>query len=143
MTHEYFMNQAILQAKIALEENEVPIGAIMVCQQTIIAKAYNNIEKLKDVTAHAEILAITQAASHLGAKYLNNCTLYVTLEPCLMCAGALYWTQIATVIYGASDPKRGFNHLCNHALHPKTQCFGNILATESSALISNFFKNKR
>ncbi|MFL0683710.1 MAG: nucleoside deaminase [Algoriphagus aquaeductus] len=142
-THEYFMNEALKQAKIAFEEGEIPVGAVIVSKNRIIARAYNQTEKLNDVTAHAEILAITAAENYLGAKYLVDCKLYVTLEPCPMCAGALYWSQICEVHYGASDPKRGF-HQCNpHMLHPKTKVSSGLMEKQSEDLVLEFFKKLR
>lgn len=137
------MRLALQQANLAFTANEVPIGAIVVCNNTIVAKAYNQTELLQDVTAHAEILAITAAANYLGSKYLPNCALYVTVEPCLMCSGASYWAQLGKVVYGAADEKRGFTTLQKPVFHPKTQVVGGILATECAALMSDFFKQKR
>jgi tRNA(adenine34) deaminase len=137
------MNEAFKQAKFAFEEGEIPVGAVIVSKNKVIARAYNQTEKLTDVTAHAEVLAITAASNFLGAKYLNDCKLYVTLEPCPMCAGALYWSQIGEVYYGASDPKRGF-HQCNpEMLHPKTKVFSGLMAQESEKLLLDFFKKLR
>jgi tRNA(adenine34) deaminase len=142
-THEYFMNEALKQAKIAFEEGEIPVGAVVVSKNRIIARAYNQTEKLNDVTAHAEILAITAAENYLGAKYLVDCKMYVTLEPCPMCAGALYWSQISEVHYGASDPKRGF-HQCNpQMLHPKTKVSSGLMEKQSEDLVLEFFKKLR
>lgn len=138
----YFMKQALGQAKIAFEKDEVPVGAVIVCKQQIIAKTHNLTETLNDVTAHAEMLAFTAAADYLGGKYLENCTLYVTLEPCQMCAGASYWTQIERIVFGAFDDKRGFQKL-GTKLHPKTQITGGVLQEECSALLKEFFENKR
>ncbi|HAW51956.1 MAG TPA: tRNA-specific adenosine deaminase [Flavobacteriales bacterium] len=141
---EYFMREALKEAVSAYEEDEVPVGAIVVIRNKIIAKAHNSTELLHDVTAHAEILAITAASNHLGSKYLNKCTLYVTLEPCLMCAGALFWSQIGKVVYGARDEKRGYSLFAKHnALHPKTKVTSGIMQDECSELLSNFFKKKR
>ena len=142
-THEYFMRLALQQAHLALDANEIPVGAIVVCNNTVVAKAYNQTELLQDVTAHAEMLAITAAANYLGGKYLPNCTLYITLEPCIMCSGAAYWAQLGAVVYGASDEKRGFTTLQKPILHPKTQIVSGILAVECAALMSDFFKSKR
>ena len=139
---KYFMKQAIVQAKEALLNQEVPVGAVIVCENKIIAKAHNYTQRLNDVTAHAEMQAITSAANYLGGKYLKNCTLYVTLEPCQMCAGALYWSQISKVVIGASDAHRGFRVL-NTKLHPKTKVVDGIMAKESKSLIDDFFKKKR
>lgn len=140
---EYFMNEALKQAQIAFEEGEVPVGAVIVSQNRIIGRAYNQTEKLQDVTAHAEILAITAAANHLGAKYLSDCRLYVTLEPCTMCGGALFWSQISAVYFGAADPKRGFRQTNPQILHPKTSLQGGILEQECAHLIRLFFENLR
>jgi tRNA(adenine34) deaminase len=126
-----------------LEEDEIPVGAIVVCQGKIVAKAYNQTEILTDVTAHAEMLAITSAAQTIGGKYLKDCTLYVTLEPCLMCAGALYWSQLGRLVFGASEDKRGFQAIGTKVLHPKTEVVGGILATESELLLKEFFSRKR
>lgn len=142
-TDEFFMNEAFKQAKIALEEGEVPVGAVIVSKNRIIAKGYNQTERLTDVTAHAEMIAITSAANHLGAKYLIDCRLYVTLEPCVMCAGALFWTQIGTIHFGASDLKRGFQSTAPGALHAKTKVFGGLMAKESETLLQEFFKKLR
>ncbi len=140
---EYFMKQALLQAQLAEENGEVPVGALIVCQNTIIAKAYNQTEQLKDVTAHAEMIAITSAANYLNSKYLHDCTIYVTLEPCLMCASALMWAQIGRIVFGATDLKRGFQNYDLPVLHPKTQCEHGLLEHECGIILSNFFKNKR
>jgi tRNA(adenine34) deaminase len=141
---EYFMREALKEAVAGYEEDEVPVGAIVVIRNKIIAKAHNSTELLHDVTAHAEILAITSASNHLGSKYLNKCTLYVTLEPCLMCAGALFWSQIGKVVYGAHDEKRGYSLFAKHnALHPKTKVTAGIMKDECSEILSNFFKKKR
>ncbi len=140
---EAFMKQALTQAKYALEEGEVPIGAVVVCDNKIIARAYNQVEKLNDVTAHAEILAITAAENFLGTKYLTQCRLFVTLEPCTMCAGASYWSQLEGVVYGASDEKRGYSSLAPMALHPKTNIKHGVLAEECGELVKDFFKKLR
>ncbi len=142
-SHEYFMNEALKQAKIAFEEGEIPVGAVIVSKNRIIARAYNQTERLQDVTAHAEMVAITSAANYMGAKYLPDCKLYVTLEPCTMCAGALFWSQIGEVHFGASDPKRGYRHTQADILHPKTKLFSGTLAAESEELLLNFFKKLR
>jgi tRNA(adenine34) deaminase len=139
----HFMKKALQEAQLAYEEGEVPVGAIVVCDNRIIAKAHNQTERLTDVTAHAEILAITAAAEYLGSKYLNDCTLYVTLEPCMMCAGALAWAQIGRIVYGASDDLRGFMQIGNRVLHPKTKVEFGILIDECSSLLKTFFKSKR
>lgn len=140
---EYFMRQALVEARAARDEDEIPVGAVIVSGDRIIARAHNNTERLHDVTAHAEMLAFTAAANLLGAKYLTDCTLYVTLEPCVMCAGAAGWTQIGRVVYGASDPKRGFERLGRAMLHPKTEVVAGILKEECEELIKAFFKQKR
>ena len=137
------MNEAFKQAKFAFEEGEIPVGAVIVSKNKVIARAFNQTEKLTDVTAHAEILAITAAANFLGAKYLTDCRLYVTLEPCPMCAGALYWSQIGEIYYGASDPKRGFHQCNSEMLHPKTKIFSGLMAQESEKLLLDFFKKLR
>jgi len=139
---EYFMQKALSEAKTAFEKDEIPIGAIIVSQNKIIAKSHNLTETLTDVTAHAEMQAITSAANYLGGKYLKDCTLYVTLEPCVMCAGALYWSQIGKVVIGAKDEKRGFLS-SKLKLHPKTELVWGILEEECSGLVKAFFKNKR
>jgi tRNA(adenine34) deaminase len=142
-TDAYFMNEAFKQAQLAFEENEIPVGAVVVCRNKIIAKAYNQTEKLTDATAHAEMLAITAAANALGSKYLPECKLYVTLEPCAMCAGAGFWSQLGELYYGASDPKRGFTLLSPQILHPKTKVNKGLMANESKALLDEFFKKLR
>ncbi len=138
----YFMKRALQEAETAFEKNEVPIGAVIVINNQIIARAHNLTETLNDVTAHAEMQAFTSAADFLGGKYLKDCTLYVTLEPCQMCAGASYWTQIGRIVYGASDEQRGFNYY-NTQLHPKTKVNGGVLEKECSKLIKRFFIQKR
>jgi len=142
-TDKYFMKQAFEEAMKALEKKEVPVGAVIVCNDRIIARAHNMTETLKDVTAHAEMLAITAATEFLGGKYLNNCTLYVTLEPCSMCAGALNWSQIGRVVYAATDEKRGYSLFSPCLLHPKTEVSSGIMADEAKMVIVDFFKNKR
>ena len=139
---EYFMRQALEEAYKALEEDEIPVGAVVVSKDRIIGRGYNQTERLNDVTAHAEMLAITAAANYLGGKYLRDCTLYVTLEPCNMCAGALFWSQISKVVYGAADEKRGFRG-SGSKLHPKTQLVGGVLRDESSKMLKDFFQAKR
>lgn len=139
----YYMSLALKQAERALEEEEIPVGAVVVCQGKIVAKAYNQTEMLTDVTAHAEMLAITSAAQTIGAKYLKDCTLYVTLEPCLMCAGAIYWSQLGRLVYGASEDKRGFMSKGRDVLHPKTEIMSGILAHESELLLKEFFSMRR
>ena len=138
----YFMRKALQEAETAYEKGEVPVGAIIVIEDRIIARTHNLSELLNDVTAHAEMQAITSAANFLGGKYLTNCTLYVTLEPCQMCAGALYWSQISKIVYAASDEQRGFKTLGTQ-LHPKTKVISGILADEASALMKRFFIEKR
>ncbi|WP_422082540.1 nucleoside deaminase [Ulvibacterium sp.] len=138
----YFMKKALEEAHMAFEKGEVPIGAVIVAQDRIIARAHNLTEQLNDVTAHAEMQAITSAANFLGGKYLNNCTLYVTLEPCQMCAGALYWSQISKVVFAAKDPKRGFMAM-GAKLHPKTEVLGGLMENEASVLLKRFFIQKR
>ena len=141
--HEQYMQKALAEAKQAAEEGEIPVGAIVVCKDRIIAKAHNETEKLNDVTAHAEMLAVTMASSYLGGKYLNECTLYVTVEPCIMCAGALAWSQIDRVVYGAADPKRGYTTVAGRIFHPKTVVEGGVLAEECEAIMKEFFKQLR
>lgn len=140
---ERFMREALKEAQKALEKDEVPIGAIIVCDGMIIARGYNYTEHLSDVTAHAEMQAITSAANYLGGKYLQDCTLYVTIEPCVMCAGALFWAQIGRIVYGAHDPKRGFSKIDANLLHPKTKLSTGILEEECSRLVKTFFEGKR
>ncbi len=140
----YFMNEALKEAKKAFDADEVPVGAIVVCNNKIIARAHNLTERLNDVTAHAEMQAITSAANFLNGKYLNECALYVTLEPCVMCAGAIAWAQLGKLIYGASDTKRGFNLLNEKKLlHPKTEIKSGVLEEECSLIIKTFFQKKR
>lgn len=140
---EYFMKRAVAEAEQAFREGEIPVGAVIVCQDKIIARAYNQTEKLSDVTAHAEMLAITAATGWLGGKYLTGCTLYVTLEPCVMCAGALGWTQLDRIVWGASDDKRGFLKFAPEALHPKTTITNGILAHDCEVLLKEFFEQRR
>lgn len=139
---DYFMQEAYRQAQYAFAEGEIPIGAVIVCNNRIIAKAYNQTEKLNDVTAHAEMLALTAAAEHLGNKYLHDCTLFVTVEPCVMCAGASYWAQLKRVVFGTSEPKRGYRRVGN-LLHPKTEMISGIKAQECAELMASFFAGKR
>lgn len=141
--HETFMRKALDEARTAAVEGEIPVGAIIVCGNRIIARAHNQTERLNDVTAHAEMLAITSAASTLGGKYLNECTMYVTLEPCTMCGGALAWAQLGELVIGAPDPQRGFGRLTPSILHPKTKVTTGILAEECSELVKQFFANRR
>lgn len=139
----YFMKQALIEAKAAAEEGEVPVGAVIVCNNQIIARAHNQTERLNDVTAHAEMLAITAAANVLGAKYLTGCTLYVTVEPCIMCAGAIGWSQISNIVYGASDEKRGYSLYAPKAFHPKAIVKSGVMEEECAAEMKAFFKKKR
>ncbi len=138
----YFMRKALQEAELAFEEGEVPIGAVIAVQGRIIARAHNQTERLRDVTAHAEMLAITAASNFLGGKYLYDCTLYITLEPCLMCAGALYWSQIPKVVYAARDPQRGFT-VSGGVLHPKTEVSSGVMEAEASELLKRFFIQRR
>jgi len=138
-----YMQMALKEASQAEKEGEVPIGAVMICQGQIIARTHNQTETLNDPTAHAEILAITSATNTLGSKYLANCTLYVTLEPCVMCAGALGWAQVGRIVFGAEDEKRGFLRFAPDALHPKTELVKGILNDECAKLLTDFFKRKR
>ena len=140
---ESYMREALKEAQSAFEDGEVPVGAVIVCQNRIIARTHNLTERLNDTTAHAEMQAFTSASNYLGGKYLEDCTLYVTLEPCLMCAGAAFWTQITRIVYGATDDKRGYHLVKSPVFHPKTQITGGVLATESTALLKQFFKDKR
>lgn len=140
---QYFMEMAYNQALLAFEAGEVPVGAIITCQNKIIAKAYNQTETLNDVTAHAEILAITAAEQYMGAKYLKDCTLYVTLEPCVMCAGALYWAQLGKLVFGTEDSKRGFTNIQPLVTHPKTLIRCGVLEEECQEILQRFFKNLR
>lgn len=142
-TDEYFMREALKEAGKALEIAEVPVGAVVVCMNRIIARAHNQTEKLTDATAHAEMLAITAASNHLGSKYLNECTLYVTLEPCVMCAGALHWVQLKKLVFGASDVQRGFTLVNSPLLHPRTEVAKGIKAEDCKRLIDSFFKEIR
>jgi len=139
----FYMKQALVEARKAAERGEVPVGAIVVCKERIIARAHNLTETLTDVTAHAEMQAITAAASTLGGKYLNECTLYVTVEPCVMCAGAIAWAQMGRLVFGAEDEKRGYQRYAPQALHPKTVVVRGILADDCAALMKDFFAAKR
>lgn len=143
MTDQEYMQKALIEAKQAFEESEVPVGAVIVCRDRIIARAHNLTERLTDVTAHAEMQAITAAANALGGKYLTDCTLYVTVEPCVMCAGALAWAQLSRIVYGASDPKRGFSVFAPDALHPRTEVTKGVLAEECANLMKDFFQRRR
>ncbi|EFM01493.1 nucleoside deaminase [Hoylesella marshii] len=142
-TDEAFMRKALAEAEMAFEEGEIPVGAIIVCKGRILSRAHNLTETLHDVTAHAEMQAITAAADALGGKYLTGCTLYVTVEPCPMCAGALAWAQLSRIVYGASDTKRGYRLYAPDVLHPKTEVMGGILAEECRELMQRFFKERR
>lgn len=143
MTDEYYMKLALKQAQMAFEKDEVPVGAVVVYRDHIIAQTHNLTETLNDVTAHAEMQAITAAANALGGKYLDVCTLYVTVEPCVMCAGAIGWSQMGRVVYGATDPKRGFAVFAPKTMHPKTEVVSGVLADECGALMKEFFRRKR
>lgn len=140
---ERYMKDALREAGVAASEDEVPIGAVVVCRGRIIGKGHNMTERLNDPTAHAEMIAITAATEAMGGKYLNDCTIYVTVEPCPMCAGALAWAQIGRVVYGASDPKRGFSMFSPSLMHPKTEVVSGVLADECCDLVTEFFRNKR
>lgn len=140
---ERYMREALKEAQKAADKDEVPIGAVVVCQNQIIARAYNLTETLNDPTAHAEMQAITSATNYLGGKYLDQCTLYVTVEPCPMCAGALYWAQLGRLVYGTKDPKRGYSLFERNILHPKTSVSFDILKDNCSSLVSSFFTKKR
>jgi tRNA(adenine34) deaminase len=140
---DYFMNEAFKEAQKAFDADEVPVGAVIVAENKIIARGHNLTEQLNDVTAHAEMQTITSAANYIGGKYLNDCTLYVTLEPCLMCAGALHWTHITKIVYGASDNKKGFSKINQPVLHPKTVVVKGILEEQCSRILKDFFQKKR
>lgn len=140
---ERYMLKALEEAAKAAEEGEIPVGALIVCKGKIIARAHNETEKLHDVTAHAEMIATTMASSYLGGKYLNDCTLYVTLEPCVMCAGALAWAQLGELVIGAPDPHRGYSRLSPSVLHPRTRVTAGILAGQCSKIVKDFFSHKR
>lgn len=143
MTDEKYMNEALAEARKALRKDEIPIGAVVVANGMIIARGHNLTETLHDVTAHAEMQAITSAAEWLGGKYLDQCTLYVTVEPCVMCAGAIAWSQLGRLVFGASDDKRGYQRFAPNALHPKTEVVSGVLADECAKLMKDFFKSKR
>ena len=145
LNDEYFMQQALEQAQYAFEEDEVPVGAVVVLNNKIVARGYNQVEKLNDPTAHAEMLALTSAFNYLGSKYLPEATLYVTVEPCLMCCGALYWGKIGRIVYGCSDEKNGYKHITeeNWPFHPKTTITKGVMEEECAALMKNFFRSKR
>lgn len=138
-----YMREALREAACAAAEDEVPIGAVVVCRGRVISKGHNMTERLNDPTAHAEMIAITAATEAVGGKYLNDCTLYVTVEPCPMCAGALAWSQIGRVVYGAADPKRGFSNFSPSLMHPKTEVVSGVLGEECGGLVTEFFRNKR
>jgi tRNA(adenine34) deaminase len=142
-TAEYFMREALKEAQKAFDSGEVPVGAVVVCQNKIIARAHNQTERLTDATAHAEMIAVTAASNYLGSKYLNECTLYVTLEPCVMCAGALHWTQLQKLVFGAEDLQRGYSLVSTPLLHPRTIVEKGIKGDESRALVNAFFKKLR
>lgn len=143
MTDEQYMKQALQEAHKAFSEGEVPIGAIIVCRGQVIARGHNLTERLHDVTAHAEMQAITAATEYLGGKYLTDCSLYVTVEPCIMCAGALGWSQIPRIVYGAGDDKRGFRRFAPQALHPRCEVVSGVLEEECATLMKSFFQKKR
>ncbi|MDE7166289.1 MAG: nucleoside deaminase [Bacteroidaceae bacterium] len=145
MTHDdnFYMQQALREAHKALEEGEIPIGAVVVCRGDIIGRGHNLTETLRDVTAHAEMQALTAAAADMGGKYLRDCTLYVTVEPCVMCAGALGWSQIGRIVFGAADEKRGYRRFAPEALHPRTEVVSGVLEEECRRLMQDFFKGKR
>jgi tRNA(adenine34) deaminase len=142
-SHDYFMTEALKEAQKAFDAGEVPVGAVVVCQNKIIARAHNQTEQLTDATAHAEMIAVTAAAHGLGSKYLSECTLYVTLEPCVMCAGALHWVQLQKLVYGADDTQRGFSLVTAPLLHPKTEIIKGIKKDPAKELINSFFKRIR
>lgn len=142
-TPERYMQEAFKQAQLAYDQGEIPVGAVIVTNNRIIAKAHNQVEMLNDPTAHAEILAITAAAEFLGSKYLEDCTMYVTLEPCIMCAGALKWSHIDSIYYGTADQKRGFSTVSKNILHPKTKVYSGIMANESQKILEDFFQKLR
>jgi len=143
LSDEYFMNEALKEAHKAFDDDEVPVGAVVVCENRIIARGYNQTERLNDVTAHAEMIATTAAANNLNSKYLNECTIYVTLEPCVMCAGAIAWAQYGQLMFGAKDEQKGFTQMQGKVLHPKTKIASGILAEFSSELLVKFFEEKR
>ena len=143
MTDEFYMAEALREAKKAAEADEVPIGCVIVWKDRIIARGYNRTEQLRDFTAHAEMQAFTSASEYLNNKYLDECTLFVTLEPCVMCSGAAFWTQLGRIVYGAKDLKRGVSTISTEILHPKTLIIGGVMAKESVELLGNFFKKKR
>jgi tRNA(adenine34) deaminase len=140
---DYFMNEALKEAQLAADDDEVPIGAVIVSNNRVIGRGHNMVEKLNDVTAHAEIIAITAASEYFRSKYLTECAIYVTIEPCTMCASAIGWAQIPKLVYGAADPKKGFTTISKKVLHPKTVVVEGILKKECGYLVTNFFKQKR
>ena len=140
---EHFMKEALKEAQKAFEKDEVPIGAVIVCNNMIIARAHNLSEQLIDPTAHAEMQAFTSATNYLGAKFLEDCTLYVTVEPCVMCAGASYWSRIGKIVYGARDEKKGYSNIGNKIIHPKTEVVSGILEQKCASMMTNYFKQKR
>ena len=140
---EFYMRKALEEAQVAFDHDEIPVGAVVVCGDRIIARGHNLTETLTDVTAHAEMQVITAAAEHLGGKYLDQCTLYVTMEPCVMCAGALGWSQVKRIVYGTGDEKRGYQLYAPRALHPRTEVTGGVLEAECRQLMQDFFRNKR
>lgn len=142
-THEYFMSLALKEAQMAIEEDEVPIGAVLVSKQQVVGRGHNRVESMNDVTAHAEIIAITSACSYFNSKYLNDCTLYVTLEPCAMCAAAISWAQVSALVIGAMDPKKGYSLYKPSILHPKMRVETGILQETSTAMLKDFFRSKR
>jgi tRNA(adenine34) deaminase len=142
-TDEYFMREALKEAKKAFDLGEIPVGAVVVCKNKIIARSHNQTEQLTDATAHAEMIAVTSASNHLGSKYLDECTLYVTLEPCVMCAGALHWTQLQKLVYGASDIQRGYSLVSTPLLHPRTEVVKGVKKEECGELVIEFFKKLR
>src|SRR5690349_8144896 len=142
LSDEYFMKAAFAEAQKAFDADEIPVGAVIVCKNQIIARAHNMTEKLNDFTAHAEMIAFTSASNCLNSKYLNECTLYVTLEPCLMCAGASFWAQLGTLVYGATDEKRGYHKISTAITHPKTIVKGGVMAAECGDLLIDFFRRK-
>ena len=143
LSDDYFMREALKEARKAYDADEVPVGAVVVCDGRIIARAHNLTERLTDVTAHAEMQAITAAANHLGGKYLDQCTMYVTLEPCMMCAGAIAWAQCGRLVFGADDKKRGYRLYASNILHPKTKIISGVEAEASKQLLKDFFRRKR
>ena len=143
MDDNHYMRQALQEAKLAYEEGEIPVGAVIVCRDRIIARAHNLTERLTDVTAHAEMQAITAAAEYMGGKYLTDCTLYVTVEPCIMCAGALGWAQIHRIVFGAADEKRGYRRFAPEALHPRTEVTSGVMEEECASLMKEFFRARR